>query len=40
MVRWVVAISLKYRYLVVFAAMMLLIFGLIQLHSVLANFTP
>ncbi len=40
MVRWIVGTSLKYRYLVVFIALVVMILGLVQLRSMPVDFFP
>jgi Cu/Ag efflux pump CusA len=40
MVRWIVATSLEYRYLVVFLAVVLLVLGIVQLRSMPVEIFP
>ena len=40
MVRWLVGISLEYRYLVVFIALVLIVLGVIQLRSMPVDLFP
>ena len=40
MVRWIVATSLKYRFLVVFIAALVMLLGLVQLRSMPVNLFP
>jgi Cu/Ag efflux pump CusA len=40
MVRWIIATSLKYRFLVVFIAALVMLLGLVQLRSMPVNLFP
>ncbi len=40
MVRWIIATSLNYRFLVVFIAALVMLLGLVQLRSMPVNLFP
>jgi Cu/Ag efflux pump CusA len=40
MVRWLVGMSLKYRYIIVFIALVVIIMGIIQLRSMPVGLFP
>lgn len=40
MVRWIIATSLKYRYLVVFIAALIMLLGLVQIRNMPVEIFP
>ena len=40
MVRWIIATSLKYRYLVVFIAVVVMLLGLVQIRNMPVEIFP